>query len=148
MQQDEIKLPGSNEFGQVDQIDIEESLKDLADDLMGSDEQNHLPLGPVADLVHVTENHINKNQLTHEPKRFNDHPQEKVQLETHIPNDGIAQHHRINSPVFPQGGHREQSFEFWVLSFAWTSAAYAKPNPKRETVTVFDRILRTGPYPS
>ncbi len=74
LQKDEIKFPGPNQLGQIDQIDVEEALKDLADDLVRSDEQNHLPLGPIADLVHVTENYVDKDQLADEPKRLNNQP--------------------------------------------------------------------------
>ena len=111
LQQDEIEFPGSNEFRQIDQIDIKESLKDLADDLVGSNEQDHLPLGPIADLVDVTENDVNKNQLTHEPKCLNHQPQEEVELKVHVPDDGIAQHYGIYRPVFPQRGHHRDGCE-------------------------------------
>ena len=100
LQKDEIEFPGPDKFGQIDQVGIEESLKDLADDLMRSNEQYHLPFRPVADLVYLTENHFDKDELAHKPKRLHDHPEKKIQLEIHLPNKGVTQHHQINGPVF------------------------------------------------
>ena len=70
LEKDKVEFPGSNEFGKVDEVGEEEALENLADNLMGSDEQNHLPLCPVADLAHLTENDLDKDQLPDEPERL------------------------------------------------------------------------------
>jgi hypothetical protein len=59
-------------------------LKNLADDLVGSDKQDHLPLRPIPDPFHLAENDLDKNELPNKPKCFNDHPEDEVQLEAHL----------------------------------------------------------------
>ena len=96
LQKDEVEFPGPNEFRQIDKVGKKEPLKDLADNLMGANQEDHLPLRPVANLVDVTEYHLDKDQLADKPKRFHDHPQEKIQLEIHLPNQGVAEHDRVD----------------------------------------------------
>ena len=100
LEKDEIEFPGSDEFGEVDEIGEEETLENLADNLMGPHQQNHLPLRPVADLAYLTENDLDKDQLPDKPERFNDHPEEKIQLEIHLPDEGIAEHDAVYGEVF------------------------------------------------
>jgi hypothetical protein len=100
LEKDEIEFPGSDEFREVDEVGEEEALENLADNLMGPDKQDHLPLCPVADLNDMTENNLDKDKLTDEPERFNDHPEKKVQLEVHLPDEGVPEHHEIDGIVF------------------------------------------------
>src|SRR5271166_6094444 len=99
LQQDKIEFPSPNQFREIRQIGIKERLKNLADDLVGTNKQDHVPLRPVAQRGDLIENHLNEHQLPDEPEQFDDDPEQKVQLEVHLPDERIPQHHEINFPV-------------------------------------------------
>jgi hypothetical protein len=107
LEQDEIKFSCSNELGEIDEVRVEESLEDLTNNLVRSDEQNHLPLCPVADPIDLTEDDLDKNELSNKPKRFHDHPEKKIQFEIHLPDEGVAQHHEVDGAVFMEEGVQE-----------------------------------------
>jgi hypothetical protein len=100
LQQNEIEFAGADQLGQIHQIHIEECLEKLADDLMGSDKQNHLPFCPITYRADLAVNYLDKHQLSDKPERFNDEPQRKIQLEIHLPDQGVAEHDPVDRPVF------------------------------------------------
>ena len=46
----------------------------------------------VADVVDAPENDAEENDLPAEPKNLDHHPQKKVRLEAHVPDERVAQH--------------------------------------------------------
>ena len=50
------KLSGSHELGNVRDVDEKEGLENLGDDLMGSDQKDDLPFGPIANPADIAEN--------------------------------------------------------------------------------------------
>ena len=74
----EIEFPRADQLRDVGDIHIKERLEDLPDQLVRAHEQDDLPLRPVANLVYLIENHLDKDQLAHKPKRFHDHPEKKI----------------------------------------------------------------------
>ena len=77
-QEHEIHPPRSDKFRQIRQIHVEKGLKKLSDQLMGSDQENHLPLRPSADAAHIRKDHLDKNDLPQKPKDLHKHPEKKV----------------------------------------------------------------------
>src|SRR2546422_66932 len=66
---------------------------------MGSDEQYHLPLRPVADAIYLPENDAKEKNLAQKPEHLDDEPEDKIRLETHLPDERVAQHDRINFEI-------------------------------------------------
>src|SRR6266480_925337 len=94
-----IQFSGADKFRNVCDVNEEERLKKLGDHLVGADQQHDLPLCPIADPIHIAEDDAKKNNLSAEPKYFDDHPQEEVRLETHLANERVPQHDGINFDV-------------------------------------------------
>ena len=66
---------------------------------MRSDQQNDFPFCPVSDPLDVTEDYFNEDDLPDEPKQLDSHPEQKVRLKSHFPNERVAQHDRVDLPV-------------------------------------------------
>src|SRR6266478_3100632 len=87
-----IQFSGADKFRNVCDVNEEERLKKLGDHLVRTDQQHDLPLCPIADPIHIAEDDAEKNNLSAEPKYFDDHPKEEVCLETQLTNERVAQH--------------------------------------------------------
>ena len=96
--QHEVHFSGTNQFGEIGQIHVEESLKELPDQLMCPDEEHHLPFRPVADSPDISKHHLDKNDLPHEPQHLHEHPEKEIELETHLPDQGVAEHDAVDLP--------------------------------------------------
>jgi hypothetical protein len=79
----------------------------LRDDLVGADEQDHLPLRPVADAVDLPKNDAEEDDLAGEPEHFHDHPKNEIGLEAQLADEGVAQH---DSPDFKVTPHADDLF--------------------------------------
>ena len=99
LEQNKIEFAGPNELGEVHQVGKEKCIKDLADDLVRSDQQNHIPFRPITDGIYLTINDLDKYELPCEPECFDQHPQQEVKLKVHLPDQGVAQHYSVNAQV-------------------------------------------------
>ena len=66
---------------------------------MRAEEQDDFPLRPVADLVHLTEDDAEENDLAAEPEHFHDHPEDKIRFEAQLANERVAQHDPPNLKI-------------------------------------------------
>src|SRR3954471_16729860 len=62
--QEGVEFSGAHKFRDIGDVDEKERLKDLPDNLMGADEQNHFPFRPVADPVDVGEDDAEEHNLS------------------------------------------------------------------------------------
>src|SRR5436190_6967303 len=90
--QNGIQFPHAHEFGDICEVHEKESLEKLRDNLVCADEEHHFPFRPVADVIDISKNDAEKNDLAARPQNLDHHPQQKVRLETQIPDEGVAQH--------------------------------------------------------
>src|SRR5258707_10427612 len=97
--QNGIQFSHPHELGDICEVHKKESLEKLCDDLVRPDQQHDLPFHPVADVIDISKNDAEKNDLPAEPKNLDDHPQQKVRLETQIPDERVAQHDGIDFDV-------------------------------------------------
>ncbi len=66
---------------------------------MGSDEQHHFPFCPIADAIDLPKNDAEKKNLAAKPQNLDDHPENKIRFETHLANERVAQHDRVNFEI-------------------------------------------------
>ena len=95
-QEHEVHPAGPDEFRKICQIHVEEGLKELADQLVCSNEQDDLPFRPSADHSHVGEDHLDEDDLAQEPEHLHEHPEQKVEFETHLADERVPEHHPID----------------------------------------------------
>src|SRR5215475_12065293 len=89
--QNGIQFSSAHELGNVCDVHEKERLEELRDDLVRADQQHHFPLRPVADSIDIPKNDAEENDLPAEPKNLHHHPQQEVRLETHVPDERVAQ---------------------------------------------------------
>ena len=99
LEQNKIEFAGPNELGEVHQVGKEKCIKDLADDLVRSHQQYHIPFRPITDGVYLTINDLDEDELPSEPECFDQHPQQEVKLKVQLPDQGVAQHYSVNAQV-------------------------------------------------
>jgi hypothetical protein len=99
LKQKEVEPTGADELGQIGQVHVKESLKDLGDELMSSDQHNDLPFRPVSNPVHITEDDLDENDLSDEPQQLDSHPKQEVCLESHFADHRVAEHDGIDLSV-------------------------------------------------
>src|SRR5580765_5967119 len=80
-QQKEIQLACANELGKVRAINEKECLEHLLNKMTGANQDDHLPLGPGADVVRVQVQDANKTQLQTKPQQLDKNPQKKIGFE-------------------------------------------------------------------
>jgi hypothetical protein len=73
----------------------------LRDHLVRAHQQHHLPFCPVTNPIHIAEDDAKKNDLSAEPQDFDDHPEEKIGLETQLANERVAEHDEVDFDVTP-----------------------------------------------
>jgi hypothetical protein len=59
---------------------------------MRADEQNDFPFCPIANAVDIPKDDGEKNDLTYEPKHFNQHPEKEIRFETHLADERVPKH--------------------------------------------------------
>src|SRR5947209_11207515 len=97
--QQRVELAGPNQLGNSGDVDEKESLEELRDHLVSSNEQNHFPFCPIADAIDVAENDGEENDLPDKPKDFHQHPKDEIRLETHLADQRVAKHYGIDLDV-------------------------------------------------
>ena len=105
LSEEEIQFPGANEFRKVGKVDVKDGLEKLGDELVGADEGNDVPAGPVADGFGVAEESVDEENLAAEPEEFDEGPEEEVCLEAHFPNEGVAEQQEVDLKVSAEGRH-------------------------------------------
>ena len=91
-----IEFSGANKLGKVGHIHEEEGLEKLCDHLVRADEEDDFPFCPIPNSIDLTEDDAEKNDLPAKPQDLDHHPKNEVRLETQLPDEGVAQHDRIN----------------------------------------------------
>ena len=94
-----IEFPGADQLGNVRHVHEKECLKELRDDLVRADEQDHFPFRPVADPVDLPEDDAEEHDLAAEPEHLHHHPEEEIRLETQLADERVAQHDRVDFEV-------------------------------------------------
>src|SRR6266446_7653372 len=61
--EERIELPGTHQLRNVRDVDEEKRLEKLPDNLVRADEQHHLPLRPIANLIDLTKDDAEKKNL-------------------------------------------------------------------------------------
>src|SRR5215467_4996610 len=89
--QNGIQFSSAHELGNVCDVHKKERLEELRDNLVCADQQHYFPLRPVADSIDIPKNDAEENNLPAEPKNLHYHPQQEIRLETHVPNERVAQ---------------------------------------------------------
>src|SRR5438046_4615516 len=97
--QNGIQFSHAHELGNVCDVHEKERLEQLRDNLVCPDQQHHFPLGPVPNVIDGPKNDAEENDLPAKPKNLDHHPQQKVRLETHVPDERVAQHDGIDFDV-------------------------------------------------
>jgi hypothetical protein len=95
----ESSFPVRTSSGTLATLVKKKRLEQLRDDLVRADEQDHLPFRPVADLVDLPEDDTEEENLAAKPKHLHDHPEDEIGLETHLADERVAQHDRVNFEV-------------------------------------------------
>ena len=111
-----IEFPGAHELGDVRDVNEEKCLKNLRDDLVRADEQHDFPFRPVTDPVDLAEDDAEEKNLAAKPKHLDDHPEDEVRLETHLADERVAQHDRVDFDVTAHGFLL--SFKIWRVNRA------------------------------
>src|SRR6266480_765290 len=97
--QQRVEFSGADQFRNIGNVDEKKALENLGDHLVGADEKHHFPFRPITDVIYLPENNAEENNLSAEPKDLDDHPQQEVCLEAHFPNEGVAEHDRVDFDV-------------------------------------------------
>src|SRR5205085_7034463 len=97
-----IEFSGADQFGDVGNIDEEKSLKKLRDHLIGANQQDDFPFCPIADAVDISKNDAEKHDLSAKPEHLHHHPEQEVRFETHLANERVPKHDRVNLDVTPE----------------------------------------------
>lgn len=99
----EVERAQANQFREFDQARHKKSGKDLLDELVGGDEDDHLLLVPTCDAVDVVIDHTDEGELEDEPRELDDDPSEKISAEAEFAGNGEA---NLNPPEVKEGGGR------------------------------------------
>ncbi len=94
-----IEFSRADQFRDIREVDEKKALEDLRDHLVGADKQHHFPFRPVADAIDLSENDAEENNLSAKPKDLDNHPEQEICLETHLANEGVAQHDGVDFDV-------------------------------------------------
>src|SRR5215813_6062700 len=97
--QNGIQFSRAHELGNVCDVNEKERLEELRDNLVCADQQHHFPFCPVTDVIDITKNDAEKDDLAAEPQNLDHHPQQEVRLEAHVPDERVAQHDGIDFDV-------------------------------------------------
>lgn len=78
LEEGKIEFSVANGFREFDEARHKKGGKDLLNELVGGDEDNHLGPTPAGDGIDVLINHIDKGELQNKPGQLHDDPKEKV----------------------------------------------------------------------
>ena len=111
-----VELSRAHQLRNVGDVHEKERLKKLRDDLVRADEQHHFPFRPIADLIHLSKDDAEEDDLAAEPKHLHQHPKDEIRLEAHLANERVAQHDGVDFEVAAHRPHTFHEFGRWKLS--------------------------------
>src|SRR6476646_9377701 len=97
--QKRIQFSHAHELGDICEIHEKESLEKLRDNLVCADQQHYFPFRPVTDVIDISKNDAEKNDLPAEPQNLDHHPQQEVRLKAQVADERVAQHDGIDFDV-------------------------------------------------
>ena len=115
-EQNKVEFSVANRFGKFHQAGHEKGGKDLLDELICRDENDHLGAAPPCDGVDVVINNVDEGKLEHKPGKFDDDPDKEVGPEGQFASCSIAELDQPKAKKMKEGSHliRRRQYIFAV----------------------------------